>query len=131
MSNIGSYEDRVKDFSWSISEKELEYNPGDIINIGWYCSDRICDQGKGDKIALYHESIGGVERKYSFNDIRLAGNTIGTFLRNLGIEAEDRVCLFMDRISCILYKFFHGLGVAGPAEMNTVHSLSQSLLNHP
>ena len=26
MSNIGSYEERLKNFSWSLAEKELEYN---------------------------------------------------------------------------------------------------------
>ena len=34
MSNIGSYDERVKDFSWSIAERELGYKPGDVINIG-------------------------------------------------------------------------------------------------
>ncbi len=105
MSNIGSYDDRIKNFSWSIAEDELGYKDGDIINIGWYCSDRICQMGKGDKIALYHEGFGGKEKSYTFNDIRLAGNTIGTFLRSLGIKAEDRVCLFMDRIPELYLSF--------------------------
>ena len=105
MSNIGSYDDRIKNFSWSIVEDELEYKDGDIINIGWYCSDRICQMGKGNKVALYHEGFGGKEKSYTFNDIRLAGNTIGTFLRSLGIEAEDRVCLFMDRIPELYLSF--------------------------
>ncbi len=39
MSNIGSYEKRLKDFDWSIAEKELDYTPGGNINIGWYCYD--------------------------------------------------------------------------------------------
>ena len=34
MHNIGSYEERVKDFNWSISEEELGYKAGDVINIG-------------------------------------------------------------------------------------------------
>ena len=105
MSNIGSYDERVKNFDWSISEKELGYKNGNIINIGWYCSDRICEQGKSDKIALYHEGFTGEERKYTFNDIRLAGNTIGTFLRNLGIKEQDRVCLFMDKIPELYLSF--------------------------
>lgn len=105
MSNIGSYEERVRDFNWSISENELGYKDGDVINIGWYCSDRICEQGKADKVALYHEGFTGKERKYTFNDIRLAGNTIGTFLRNLGIKEEDRVCLFMDKIPELYLSF--------------------------
>ena len=105
MSNIGSYDERIKDFSWSVSEDELEYKNGDVINIGWYCSDRICKKGKKDKIALYYEGFGGVEKKYTFDDIRLAGNTIGSFLRSLGIKNEDRVCLFMDRIPELFLSF--------------------------
>ena len=98
MSNIISYEERLKDFSWSIAEKELDYQEGNVINIGWYCSDRICKLGKAEKVALIWENMAGVERKYTYNDLRLTSNTIGQFLRNLGIKNEDRVCLFMDKI---------------------------------
>lgn len=105
MTNIGSYDERVKNFSWEIAEKELSYKKGDNINIAWYCSDRICEMGKGEKIALYYEGFGGKEKSYTFNDIRLAGNTIGTFIRDLGIVAEERVCLFMDRIPELYLSF--------------------------
>lgn len=98
MFNIGSYEERIKNFDWSIAEKELDYKPGDVINIGWYCSDRICQMGKDDKLGLIWEGSTGIEKKYTYNDIRLETNTIGQFLRDLGIKAEDRVCLFMDKI---------------------------------
>lgn len=98
MSNIGSYDERVRHFDWSIAEKELGYKPGDVINIGWYCSDRICNMGKGDKPGLIWEGSTGIEKRYTYNDIRLASNTIGQFLRDLGIQPEDRVCLFMDKI---------------------------------
>jgi acetyl-CoA synthetase len=98
MSNIGSYEEQVKNFSWTTSEKELDYEPGGVINIGWYCSDRICEQGKGDKPALLWENSAGIEKKYTYHDIRRASNTIGAFLKNLGIQPGDRVCLFMDKI---------------------------------
>ena len=98
MSNIESYEKRLKNFDWSIAEKELDYKDGDNINIGWYCSDRICNQGKADKKALIWEGLGGVEKTYTFNDIRLRSNTIASFLKGLGIKNEDRVCLFMDKI---------------------------------
>jgi acetyl-CoA synthetase len=108
VSNIGSYELRLHDFSWSISEQELGYRDGDIINIGWYCTDRICEMGKGAKTALIHEGFAGVERRYTYDDIRLASNTIGAFLRRLGIQAEDRVCLFLDRIP-ELYLGFLGI----------------------
>ncbi len=98
MANILSFEERVKNFSWSIAEKELGYNAGDNINIGWYCSDRVCEMGKADKTALIWGGLGGVEKRYTFNDVRLHSNTIGEFLRGLGVVNGDRVCLFMDKV---------------------------------
>ena len=98
MSNIGSYEERLKNFDWSIAEKELGYKDGGNINIGWYCSDRICQLGKADKLALIWEGLGEKEKQYTFNDVRLRSNTIASFLKDLGIQTGDRVCLFMDKI---------------------------------
>jgi acetyl-CoA synthetase len=105
MSNLSLYESRKMNFNWSISENELEYRKGDIINIGWYCSDRICLKGKAERIGLHYEGFSGLEKDYTFNDIRIAGNTIGTFLRNRGIKDGDRVCLFMDRIPELYFSF--------------------------
>ena len=98
MLNIGSYDERIKNFDWNIAEKELDYLPGNIMNIGWYCSDRICLMGKADKPGLLWEGSTGVEKRYTYNDIRLNSNTIAQFLLDLGIRPEDRVCLFMDKI---------------------------------
>lgn len=108
MSHIGSYDERIKNFDWNIAEKELDYKPGNTINIGWYCTDRICQQGKANKLALIWEGLGGAEKKFTYNDIRLASNTIGQFLKDLGINPEDRVCLFMDKIP-ELYLGFLGI----------------------
>jgi acetyl-CoA synthetase len=105
MSHIGSYDERIRNFDWSIAEKELEYNKGETINIGWYCSDRICLMGKADKIAMHWEGLGGVQKRYTFNDIRIYSNTFGAFLRKLGIHEEDRVCLFMDKIPELYISF--------------------------
>ena len=105
MSNFGLYEERIKNFDWSIAKDELEYRDGNILNIGWYCSDRICLKGKADKTALVYEGFGGIRKKYTFNDIRIAGNVIGNLLRNLGIKNEERVCLFMDRIPELYLSF--------------------------
>lgn len=105
MSNFGNYEKSTRDFNWSISENELEYKAGDIINIGWYCSDRICLKGNGDKVALNYQDYSGIERKFTFNDVRLASNTIGKFLRDLGLKEEDRICLFLDRMPELYFSF--------------------------
>jgi acetyl-CoA synthetase len=116
MSNVGSYGERIKDFDWSISEKELGFKRGDVLNIGWHCSDRICRMGKADKPALIWEGAGGVEKEYTFNDIRLAGNTIGAFLRGLRIKNEDRVCLFMDKIPELYLGFLGVLKIGAIAQ---------------
>jgi acetyl-CoA synthetase len=108
MSNIGSYDSRIKDFSWSLSETELGYQKGGLLNIGWHCTDRICQMGKADKPALIWEGQAGKEKRYTFNDIRLATNTLGALLRRLGLQAGERVCLFLDRVP-ELYLGFLGI----------------------
>ena len=116
MSNVATYEERRKSFDWSISEKELAYTPGDVINIGWYCSDRICQMGKADKIALLWEGFAGQERTYTYNDVRLAANAIGAFLKSLGIQPADRVCLFLDRIPELYIGFLGILKIGAIAQ---------------
>lgn len=116
MSNIGSYDERIKNFDWNIAEKELDYQPGNIINIGWYCTDRICQMGMGEKPALLWEGSTGIEKRYTYNDLRLNSNTFGQFLRNLGIQPEDRVCLFMDKIPELYIGFLGILKMGGIAQ---------------
>jgi acetyl-CoA synthetase len=98
MSNFGDYEDRIRNFTWSLSEQELGYQPGQPINIGAYCSDRICQQGQGEKTALIWEGFSGEKKTYTYNDLRRYANTFASFLTRSGLKAGDRVCLFMDRI---------------------------------
>lgn len=98
MSNIGNYEERYKTFDWSQAKEHLGFKEGDFLNIGYYCSDRICEQGKADKLALIWEGSDGTIKRYTFADIRVLSNTYAKFLKDLGVEKGDRVCIFMDRI---------------------------------
>ncbi|MEW5701499.1 MAG: acetate--CoA ligase [Candidatus Zixiibacteriota bacterium] len=111
-SNIGSYEERLAGFDWSISERELGYRPGDPINIGWYCSDRICQLGMAEKTALIWEDHQGNVKRYTYNDIRQLGNTMADFLQRLGLKPGERVCLFLDRVP-ELYIGFLGILKSG------------------
>ena len=108
MSNHPTYEERTANFDWSISEKELGYKKGDPINIGWMCSDRICRMGLSGKLALIWEDYQGVQKRYSYDDIRVLSNTIAKYLVELGIQPGERVCLFMDRVP-ELYVGFLGI----------------------
>ena len=83
---------------WSAIERELGHRPGRPINIGWHCSDRICEQGLAGKAALLWEDAQGARRSYTFDDLRVHSNTFARLLLGLGVRPGDRVCIFMDRI---------------------------------
>ncbi|HEX6879124.1 MAG TPA: acetate--CoA ligase [Terriglobales bacterium] len=93
-----AYEELVRNFEWSLAEKELGYRPGENINIGWMCSDRLCAIGLADKLALIWEDYQGNQRRYTYNDLRLVSNGIAAFLVTAGVRPEERVCLFLDRV---------------------------------
>jgi acetyl-CoA synthetase len=96
--NIGSWEERRMTFDWSQAAAELGWRDGEPINIGAYCTDRICDAGHGSRIALLWENSEGTTRTYTYDELRLATNAYATFLRELGVRPQDRVCIFMDRV---------------------------------
>ncbi len=96
--NIGSYEERLPGFDWSIGAQELGLRPGGPVNIGWLCSDRLCELGRGTKAALLWEDHTGRARRLTFDDVRVLSNTVAHFLRRQGVAPGDRVCLFMDKV---------------------------------
>lgn len=98
MNAARTYDELTRGFDWSIAEKELGYQDGDVINIGWHCSDRICQQGRGGKLALIWEDFRGAEKRYTFDDVRQYSNGVAAYLRGLGVQPGDRVCLFMDKV---------------------------------
>lgn len=108
MSNIGTYEEKYKTFDWTQARELLSYKEGDFLNIGYYCSDKICNQGKKDKLALIWEGSDGTVKRYTFNDLRLVTNTYAQYLKDLGIKVGDRVCVFMDKIPDL---YFSILGI--------------------
>ena len=116
MTNMRSYEEELKDFNWTIAEKELEYKPGNVINIGEYCSDRICRMGNGEKLALIWEGHAGEGKRYTFNDMRLLTNSFAQYLVNLGLKPGERVCLFMDKVPELYFGFQAILKMGGIAQ---------------
>ena len=93
-----TYEERAAGFDWALSETELGVSREGRINIGWHCSDRICEMGRAQVPALVWEDFAGAGRTYTFDDLRVLSNTIARFLQSLGVAPGERVCLFMDRI---------------------------------
>ncbi|MGD8718651.1 MAG: acetate--CoA ligase [Candidatus Zixiibacteriota bacterium] len=113
MSNIGSYDERAKDFGWEQARAELGYDDAPTKNIAYFLTDRNCERGLGDKTALIWESAAGDEtREYTFEQLRVYSNGYAKLLGDLGIEAGDRICLFMDKVPA-LYIAFIGILRAG------------------
>ncbi len=110
---MGSYEQTYQSFNWGIAEQELEYAPGKLINIGEYCSDRICRMGKADKPALIWESHTGEIKRYTFNDTRRHSNAIAKFLLDQGLKPGERICLFMDKVPELYIGFLGVLKMGG------------------
>jgi len=93
-----SYEELTANFDWHLAERELGYRPGGPINIAWMCSDRICQLGLADKLALLWADYQGNEKRFTYDSVRILSNTIAHFLSGLGIRPRERVCLFLDRV---------------------------------
>lgn len=105
LANMKSYEEELKSFSWKTSEDELGYKDGDIINIGEYCSDRICRLGLGYKKALIWQDHSGNIKEYTFHDMKVLTNSFAAYLQKLGLNPGDRICLFMDKIPELYFGF--------------------------
>ena len=101
---------------WSAIERELGLHPGRPINIGWHCSDRICEQGLAGKAALLWEDAQGASRSYTFDDLRVHSNTFARLLLGLGVRPGERVCIFMDRIPELYFAFLGVLKMGGIAQ---------------
>lgn len=113
MKDTPTYQQLRRDFEWSQAEKELGYSPGDVINIGWHCTDRICAAGRADHPALIWENNRGEGRVYTFDELRVLTNTFAAYLLELGLKPGDRICLFMDRLPELYIGFLGVLKMGG------------------
>ncbi len=102
--------------SWADAERELGWGQGDPTNIGWYCTDRICRQGRAGALALVWEDFRGNGRTFTFDDLRRRTDAVAQFLRNLGLGPSDRICLFMDRVPELYIGFLAILKLGGIAQ---------------
>jgi acetyl-CoA synthetase len=107
-SNIADPEARRKGFTWSQARRELGF-PEDRFNIGWYCADRICDLGMGEKTALIWEAVDGSVRRFTFNELRVYANAYAKFLTGLGLKPGDRVAVFSERVPELYIGLIGGL----------------------
>jgi benzoate-CoA ligase family protein len=61
------------------------------LNITAYYLDSNMEKGKGDKVAVYYR-----DEKITYGEIAALTNKVGHVLKELGVEAEDRVLLALN-----------------------------------
>jgi acetyl-CoA synthetase len=113
LSNIGSYEERIRNFDWDMARDILDWQEGELLNIGAICSDRVCERGGAGRTALIWEGHSGDRKTYSFDDLRVYSNGFAQYLLELGVEPGDRVCVFMDKIPALYFSFLGVLKMGG------------------
>ena len=116
MTNIESYDDRCKNFSWDEAKEVLNWQDGELLNIGVMCSDRICRQGRADQTALIWEGFGGKKKTYTFDDLRVYSNGFARLLADQGVQPGERICIFMDKIPSLYFSFLGILKMGGVAQ---------------
>jgi len=95
-SNLGSYEEAVKNFRWEDVESFFSWSRTGKVNMAYEAVDRHVENGKGDRIAL-HYSDSQRDESYTFAQLSEASNRFANVLRKLGIGKGDRVFIFMPR----------------------------------
>ncbi len=116
MSNIGSYSERLAGFDWSQAKEVLDWQEGELLNIGHMATDRICARGHAEKTALIWEGFGDAKKSFTFDDMRVITNGYARFLQDAGLKPGDRVCLFMDKIPALYQGFLGVLKMGGVAQ---------------
>ncbi len=110
------YESRVTSFQWETAAKELHYGEDGRYNIGYFCSDRLCSLGYGQKPALIWENYSGDQRSYTYDDLKRRSNAFALFFRGLGIAERDRICFFMDRLPELYFSLLGALKIGAIAQ---------------
>ncbi len=71
---------------------------GGKLNISYNCLDRHLEAGKGDKVAFHWEGEPGDTRTITYAELHHDVCRFANVLRGLGLEAGDRVAIYMPMI---------------------------------
>ncbi len=76
--------------------KSIEFKNTEVFNFGFDVVDEIANKYP-DKLAMIHIDKHGVERRFTFKDIKRASNQTVNYLKSLGIKRGDKVMLVLKR----------------------------------
>ena len=80
-------------------EGNIKYFAGGKLNVSYNCLDRHVETGHGDQTALIWEGNDPNEsRSFTYTELLTEVQKFANFLRDIGVEKGDRVCLYMQMI---------------------------------
>jgi acetyl-CoA synthetase len=115
-SNMASYEETYRGFSFEQIERHFSWHASGKVNMAYEAIDRHVEQGLGGKIALYY-SDSARDESYTFEQMAKQSNRFANVLRSLGVGKGDRVFIFMPRTPELYFSLLGALkvgAVVGP-----------------
>ncbi len=82
---------------WSNPPFATWFEDGEL-NVAYNCLDRHVEAGNGDRVALLWEGEPGDERRVTYAELTEEVKRLANVLTDLGIEAGDRVAIYMPMI---------------------------------
>jgi acetyl-CoA synthetase len=104
---LGFWAEQARRLSWSTEPSEtLDWsNPpfakwfkDGKLNVAYNCVDRHVEAGHGDRVALHFEGEPGDSRTLTYADLQREVSKAANALTELGVEAGDRVAVYMPMI---------------------------------
>src|SRR3989344_2829946 len=92
-------------FNWEEKKKDVVWFDGGKFNAAYNAVDVNAEQGRGNKLALLHESEDGKVSQYTFFDIVKQSNKFANLLTSYGVGKGDRVFIFLPRIPELYFAF--------------------------
>ena len=101
---------------WSDAPFAKWFQDGEL-NVSYNCIDRHVEAGWGKRVALFFEGEPGDQKVYTYADLLREVKKAANVLTNLGIEAGDRVAIYMPMIPEAI------IAMQAVARVGAVHSV--------
>jgi acetyl-CoA synthetase len=103
---LGFWETQARRLTWATEwEKVLQWDPpfakwfvGGKLNVAYNCLDRHVEAGYGDQVAYHWEGEPGDTRTITYAELKSEVCKAANALTQLGVEAGDRVAIYMPMI---------------------------------
>ncbi len=86
------------------------------FNLGSFLLDRHLQEGRGNKVAVYYK-----DQAFTYDQVVRNANRVGNFLKDLGVERENRVMFCLPDCPEFLYVYFGAMRMgAVPVPISTM-----------